>query len=110
MLVCVSIFEASHGLHSHRVVHVYIAKCHDKQTVLLKISRQILSSQKAQKVKLFVACMYCIRRYIYQTCRRKVQIGNDQEMTQSERNYHSINRGVGKTKMTLKYLYHENMS
>ena len=41
---------------------------------------------------------------------QKVQIGNDQEMAQSERNSHSINRGVGKTKMTLGYLYHENMS
>ena len=28
--------------------------------------------------------------------RKKVQIGNDQEMAQSERNSHSINRGVGK--------------
>ena len=27
---------------------------------------------------------------------KKVQIGNDQEMAQSERNSHSINRGVGK--------------
>ena len=40
----------------------------------------------------------------------KVKIGNDQEMVQLERNSHSINRGVGKIKMTLKYLYHENMS
>ena len=39
----------------------------------------------------------------------KVQIGNNQEMAHSERNSHSINRGVGKTKMTLRYLYHENM-
>ena len=28
---------------------------------------------------------------------KKVQIGNDQEMAQSERNSHSINRGVRKT-------------
>ena len=27
---------------------------------------------------------------------KKVQIGNDQEMAQSERNSHSINQGVGK--------------
>ena len=27
---------------------------------------------------------------------KKVQVGNDQEMVQSERNSHSINRGVGK--------------
>ena len=26
----------------------------------------------------------------------KVKVGNDQEMPQSERNSHSINRGVGK--------------
>ena len=37
---------------------------------------------------------------------QKVQVGNDQEMAQSERNSHSTNRGVGKkTKMTLRYLY-----
>ena len=40
---------------------------------------------------------------------KKVQVGNDQEMAQSERNSHSINRGVGKTKMTLGYLYQENI-
>ena len=27
---------------------------------------------------------------------KKVQVGNDQEMAQSERNSHSTNRGVGK--------------
>ena len=27
---------------------------------------------------------------------KTVQVGNDQEMAQSERNFHSINRGVGK--------------
>ena len=31
---------------------------------------------------------------------RKVQVGNDQEMAQSKRNFHSINRGMVKTKMT----------
>ena len=41
---------------------------------------------------------------------KKVQIGNDQEMVQSERNSHSSNRGIGKNKLTLKYLFHENMS
>ena len=28
---------------------------------------------------------------------KKVQVGNDQEMAQSERNSHSVNRGVGKS-------------
>ena len=40
----------------------------------------------------------------------KVQVGNDQEMPQSERNSHSISRGLGKTKMTLRYLYQEDIS
>ena len=40
---------------------------------------------------------------------RKAQVGNDKEMAQSERNSHSINRGVGKTKITLRYLYQEIM-
>ena len=41
---------------------------------------------------------------------KKVQEGNYQEMVQSERNSHSINRGVGKkTKMTLRNLYKENI-
>ena len=35
---------------------------------------------------------------------KKVQVGNDQEMAQSERNSHSINRVVGKAKMTLRYI------
>ena len=52
------------------------------------------------------------RRYInsYRQKQKKIRKGNDREMGQSERNSHSINRGVGKTKMTLRYLYHENMS
>ena len=39
---------------------------------------------------------------------RKVQVGSDQEMAQSERYSHSINRGMEKkkkTKMTLRYMY-----
>ena len=39
----------------------------------------------------------------------KVQIGNDQEIAQSERNS-SIIRELGKNKMTLRYLNQENIS
>ena len=35
----------------------------------------------------------------------KVKVGNDQEMTQSERNSHSKNEGGKKTELTIKYLY-----
>ena len=35
----------------------------------------------------------------------KVEVGNDQEMEQSERNSHSKNRSGEKTKLTIRYLY-----
>ena len=38
----------------------------------------------------------------------KVKVGNDQEMAQSERNFHSKNQG-GKDKPTFRYLYEENI-
>ena len=36
---------------------------------------------------------------------KKVKVGNDQEMAQSERNSHFKNRGGEKTKLTIRYLY-----
>ena len=39
----------------------------------------------------------------------KVQVGNDQEKAQSERNSHSKNRGGKKNKLTIRYLYLENI-
>ena len=41
---------------------------------------------------------------------KTVKVGNDQEMAQIERKFRSINRGLGKNKMTLRYLYQENIS
>ena len=35
---------------------------------------------------------------------KKVKVGNDQEMAQSERYSHSTNRGAGRNKMTFRYL------
>ena len=40
----------------------------------------------------------------------KVQVGNDQEKAQTEKDSHSKNRGGKKTKLTIRYLYHENIS
>ena len=40
----------------------------------------------------------------------KVQVGKDQEKTQSEKDSHSKNRGGEKTKLTIRYSYHENIS
>ena len=41
---------------------------------------------------------------------KKVQVGKDQEKAQSEKDSHSKNRGGKKTKLTIRYLYHENIS
>ena len=41
--------------------------------------------------------MCCFMRQPYQHDRKKVQIGNDQEMAQSEINFRFINRGVENT-------------
>ena len=41
---------------------------------------------------------------------KKVQVGKDQEKAQSEKDSHSKNRGGKKTKLTVRYLYHENIS
>ena len=40
----------------------------------------------------------------------KVEVGKDQEKAQSEKDSHSKNRGGEKTKLTFRYLYHENIS
>ena len=37
----------------------------------------------------------------------EVQVGKDQEKAQSEKDSHSKNRGGKKTKLTVRYLYHE---
>ena len=38
-----------------------------------------------------------------------VQVGKDQDQAQSEKDSHSKNRD-GKNKLTIRYLYHENIS
>ena len=44
---------------------------------------------------------------IAQKVTKKVQVGKDQEKAQSEKDSHSKNRGGKKTKLTIRYLYHE---
>ena len=39
----------------------------------------------------------------------KVQVGKDQEKEQSEKDFHSKTE-LEKTKLTIRYLYHENIS
>ena len=48
--------------------------------------------------------------YQYHKLRKKVQVGNDQEKAQLEKDSHSKNRSGKKTKPTLTYLYHQNIS
>ena len=42
--------------------------------------------------------------------RKKVQVGKDQEKAQSEKDSHSKNQGGEKNKLTIRHLYHENIS
>ena len=42
---------------------------------------------------------------LLKSTRKKIQVGNDQEKAQSERNSHSKNRSWKKTKLTITYLY-----
>ena len=44
---------------------------------------------------------------IVQKQEKKVQVGKDQEKAQSEKDSHSKNRGGKKTKLTIRYSYHE---
>ena len=46
---------------------------------------------------------------IFATVFKKVQVGKDQEKAQSEKDSHSKNRGGKKTKLTIRYLYHETI-
>ena len=41
---------------------------------------------------------------------KKVQVGKNQEKAQSEKDSHSKHQGGKKTKLTIRYLYHENIS
>ena len=44
------------------------------------------------------------------TFEEKVQVGKDQEKAQSAKDSHSKNPRSEKTKLTIRYLYHENIS
>ena len=48
-----------------------------------------------------------VRRKKSTSTSKKVQVGKDQEKAQSEKDSHSKNRGGKKTKLTIRYLYHE---
>ena len=44
------------------------------------------------------------------TCLKKVQVGKDQEKVQSEKEFPLQKLRLEKTKLTIRYLYHENIS
>ena len=50
-----------------------------------------------------------MRKRKYITKHKKVQVGKDQENVQPEKDSHSKNRDGKKTKLTIRYLYHENV-
>ena len=60
--------------------------------------------------KLSLYRMYSLDKWVKYCEYKKVQVGKDQEKAQSEKDSHSKNRGGNKTKLTIRYLYHENIS
>ena len=54
-----------------------------------------------------MGCTHC--RQDGKNFSKKVQVGKDQEKAQSEKDSHSKNRGGIKTKLTIRYLYHETI-
>ena len=55
-------------------------------------------------------CMANNRAHVNPSNGKKVQVGKDQEKVQSEKDSHPKNRDGKKTKLTIRYLYHENIS
>ena len=47
---------------------------------------------------------------VYMNSTEKVQVGKDQEKAQTAKDSHSKNPRWEKTKLTIRYLYHENIS
>ena len=64
-----------------------------------------VSTTRAKWLVTFVLDLYPYSQFteLY----KKVQVGKDQEKAQSEKDSHSKNRGGKKTKLTIRYLYHE---
>ena len=49
-------------------------------------------------------------RYPFSSVYKKVQVGKDQEKAQSEKRFPLQKPRLEKTKLTVRYLYHENIS
>ena len=43
----------------------------------------------------------------WESLKKRIQVGKDQDKAQSEKDSHSKNRGGKKNKLTIRYLYHE---
>ena len=56
----------------------------------------------------FVLKLFC-KLAGHASCFKNVQVGKDQEKAQSEKDSHSKNRDGKKTKLTIRFLYHENI-
>ena len=64
--------------------------------------------KKYEKIHFYNQFFFCILHgRVFVMSSPKVQVGKDQEKAQSEKDSHSKNRGGKKTKLTIRYLYHE---
>ena len=70
--------------------------------IILKANLDVRLIRNAQRL--------CFNLLVYTSNNRKVQVGNDKENAQSEKDSHSKKPRWEKTKLTIRYLYHENIS
>ena len=83
----------------------------DISDIKLKISSFARTLDLAAKKAVYIAKPISKRmKPVITFLHRKVQVGKDQENAQSEKDSHSENQGGEKTKPTIRYLYHENIS
>ena len=88
---------------SHDSAH--IIKIMGTYLVNFNITSQIFFHiQKSLQVKLFASIFFILSSKGIAAF-KEIKVGNDQEMAQSERNFHSKKRGGEKTKLTIRYLY-----
>ena len=71
---------------------------HNREQSIIAVNKCIIRSL------LDISILFCFVYY------QKAQVGKDQEKAQSAKDSHSKNPRWEKTKLTIRYLYHENIS
>ena len=106
MFTCVVIFSSAFGYHDIVILGKCPTKWRQRPGMTMAVDWEVKPeiNQSINKTKYFTR-----ENKIFHSRKlhEKVQVGKDQEKAQSEKDSHSKNRGGKKTKLTIRYLYHE---